>query len=334
MRTGVSTRALMLTLLMLLAAAFVFGLAAGSSIHGPVDSLRALFGDGPETLVTVVREVRLPRLIACIAVGAGLACAGVLLQGVTRNVLADPFLMGTSAGASVAVVAIRLTLPDSALAALLTPIAAFAGALAAVLIAIAVARLKGRMDVVSLLLAGMVVTALCSASISFMAYLLDPFRLRDTTMFLTGGMWISTWAETLIGLLIVCGGFAGALLLSRELNSLAAGVETARALGVSTGRLMSRAVLLAAMMSGAAVALGGLISFVGLLVPHTLRLAAGRHHGRLLPAAFLGGAAFLLFMDTLARILLAPMEIPVGVLTSLCGAPLFLFLLMRRDTLS
>ena len=320
---------------LLLAAAMIFGMVYGPTEVGWSEARRWLVGDEtlPRYIHSVFWDVRLPRVLGAAIVGSSLSLAGILLQGVTRNPLADPFLVGTSAGASVAVVGVGLVVGASGwLAAWIVPLAAFFGALISVLIVISIAGFRGRISVVTILLAGLVMTAFCSALVSFILHRFDPDNLKIATLWLMGGVSIAdnnilvaTGGLTVIGVVL-------AMVQARDLNALALGAGAAEGMGVRIRKLLVVTVLLVALLTGAAVALAGLVGFVGLLVPHVLRLIFGADHARLIPAGVIGGATFVVVADTVARSLTAPSELPLGVLTALCGAPLFLLLLLKDPT--
>jgi len=312
---------------LLLGAALLWSLLAGSVALTPATVLDALLGrEVPELAATVVRQVRLPRALLAALVGASLAASGGAFQGVLRNPLADPYLLGVSGGAALAAVLVQALGVSSPVA---LPLAAFVGALTALLLVAGLAG-AGRASRHTLILTGGMVGSLCAALLLFLLWTIPADPLRAAVFWLSG-----TLAELPPGwmvppaLLALC---AFALLWWRAdwLDLLAQGEEAAADLGLAVGR--ARWLLLggAGALAGAAVALAGLVGFVGLVVPHAVRLLWGPAHRRLLPAAALLGAAFLVAADALARTLLAPAEIPVGVVTALLGAPLFLLLLRRE----
>lgn len=299
---------------------------AGSVAIAPGDVLAALLGSS-DVNGTIVRDLRLPRVIGAALVGGALAASGALLQGLLRNPLADPFVTGTSAGATLAaIVAIAL-----GLAAPLVPLAAFAGALAAVVLVWRLARLGGPTTVLTVLLAGIVLTSFAGAVATFVLVSSDrlSLRLRSVLGWLQGGVSVVDAQELAVAAVVVAVGLLGALALARQVDAFAFGEETAATLGVDTDRT-TRAVLGAtALLAGAAVALAGLVGFVGLVVPHALRFFVGATHRVLVPASFLGGAVALVLADLGARTLISPAELPVGAITGLIGAPFFLALLVR-----
>ena len=319
-----------LTLLALgLLAAGVFGLGMGPSPIGPGEVWRALLA--PEALdpvADIVRGIRLPRILLAALVGASLACAGVIFQGLLRNPLADPFILGVSGGAALGAIAMLSLGSALGLGYAAVP-AAFAGGLLSLLLLFFVAGRGSRVSPTSLLLTGVVFNAFASAAIVFLASMSDMLEGSRIFVWLIGNLSAARLdaAPWLVLFLVV--GLSCALLSARGLNALALGEETAEQLGVSTE--FQRRVLLVAgsLMVGAAVSISGLIGFVGLIIPHALRLVLGPDHRLLVPASALGGAAFLVVCDTLARTLLGGRELPVGAITALLGGPVFLFLLRR-----
>ena len=316
--------------LALLAVALVVSAAAGIFVGAvgiaPLDVIGALFGSA-DTNGTIIRELRLPRVLGAVLVGGALGVAGALLQGLLRNPLADPFVTGTSAGATLAaVVAIAL-----GAGAPLVPLAAFAGALAAVTLVWRLARLGGPTTVLTVLLAGVVLTSFAGAAVTFVLVSSDrlALRLRSVLGWLQGGVSVISWSELAVAAAIVALGVVGALSLGHRVDAYAFGEETAATLGVDPQRTTRAVLATTALLSGAAVALAGLVGFVGLVVPHALRFVIGARHAGLVPASFLGGALVLVLADLGARTVIAPGELPVGAITGIVGAPFFLALLAR-----
>jgi iron complex transport system permease protein len=317
-----------------LAAALVASMVAatlvGSVPIAPADVLSALLGSN-DTSGTIVRELRLPRVLGAALVGGALASAGALLQGLLRNPLADPFVTGTSAGATLAAI-VALALGATAP---LVPLAAFVGALAAVLVVWRLARLGGRTTVLTVLLGGIVLTSFAGAVATFVLISSDrlALHLRSVLAWLQGGLSVIDSGELVVAGLVVSLGLAAALVLAHRVDAYAFGEETAATLGVDPERTTRLVLAATALLSGAAVALAGLVGFVGLVVPHALRLRIGASHRRLVPASFLGGAVALVLADLGARTIVAPAELPVGAITGLVGAPFFLVLLVRSRRL-
>ncbi len=276
----------------------------------------------------VLWNIRLPRVLLGALSGAALAVSGALLQGVFRNPLADPGLIGVSSGAALGAVAVIVS-GLAPLGLFTLPFAAFVSGAATTLLVYRLSRRHGRTDVATLLLVGLALNAVAGAATGLLTYLADDAALRSIVFWTMGGLGGALW-ETLLA---ATPGIALALLLAprlgRALNLFALGEVEARHLGVKVEQVKRAAVLLAALATGASVALVGPIGFIGLIVPHMVRLAAGPDHRLLLPAAALGGASLLILADLVARTVAAPAEAPVGLITALAGGPFFLALILR-----
>lgn len=319
-------RALLVILLLALVglASLVVALAAGSLPVSAGDLGAALLGDRSTVAAEVVRELRLPRALAAFACGGLLALAGALMQVLLRNPLADPYVLGISGGASVgALCAMLFGLPL-----LLVNGGAFAGALAATLLVFGLARGDGSWTQTRLLLTGVIVAAGCGAAVALILSVAPENQLRGMLFWLMGDLSHAVTFWPALALLAL--GLAAALPFSRDLNLLARGDLTARTLGVPVARLRGGVYVLAALATATAVTTTGSVGFVGLIVPHLVRLAIGNDQRVLLPAAALAGGALLTLADTLARTVVAPQQLPVGVLTALIGVPAFLYLLTRN----
>ena len=283
---------------------------------------------------TIVLQLRMPGVIGAGLVGAALSIAGVLFQGMLRNPLADPYLIGTSSGAALGA-AIAFILPYDTLYGLyfpLTPILAFVGAILSVLFVYAIARVGSQTPVVTLLLAGVVINAVLVA-IQTLILTISPhaqFTLESLFSWLAGGVSVTTWLPVVIVGGFVLVGFVLAWLLSDALDAFGLGEEGAAHLGLHVERYKLFIIMVGSLLTAAAVSISGLIGFVGLVVPHTMRLLFGPRHRLLLPASALAGAIFLILADLLARTVIAPTTLPVGVFTALVGAPFFLFLLRNN----
>ncbi len=305
-----------------------WGLAAGPLPLSPSEVLAVLFGgDASATASAVVWKIRLPRVLLAALVGGALGSAGGGFQAVLRNPLADPYILGVSGGAALGAVAALALGSDSSLS---LPVAAFAGALGALSAVYAVARAH-RGSPHTLLLAGVMVGSFCSALLLFLLWLTPADPVRSAIFWLAGNL--SSADPALLPWGWAFGGIAFLLLWwqAPALDLFTQGEEAASDLGLSVGRSRLLVFAAAGALTAAAVSMAGLVGFVGLVVPHTVRLLWGPSHRRLLPASALLGAAFLVAADGVARYALAPAEMPVGVVTALVGAPFFLYLLRRRE---
>jgi iron complex transport system permease protein len=278
----------------------------------------------------IVVGIRLPRALLAALVGAGLATAGALLQALLQNPLADPYVLGISGGAALGGVAALALGSGLWLGAAAVPVVAFAGALGASLLLYAIAAAGGRAPAHSLLLTGVVFNAFASSAIVFATSAADLARVAGVFLWLIGSIRLVEPALLGAVALLLTVGLAIGLRFAYALNLIAQGDETAAHLGVDVASVRRWVLAGTALMIGASVSVSGLIGFVGLIVPHLLRLAFGSDHRLLVPGSALGGAAFLVVADTLARVVLAPTELPVGALTALVGGPLFLVLLRRE----
>ena len=306
-------------------ASLAFALAVGSVAIDAGTIVRAFTGGSPETDVAIVRELRLPRALAAFAVGGLLALAGALMQVLLRNPLADPYVLGISGGAAVGALGAMLV----GAAALVTP-AALAGALLSTLLVFVLARAgadRAPWTASRLLLTGVVVAAGWGALIALLLTLAPDAQVKGMLFWLIGDLGGATLATPALVTLVVT--VIGALAFARDLNVLARGEEVAAALGVAIGRTTLLLCVLAALATAAAVTTAGSVGFVGLVVPHALRLVIGNDQRTLLPACALAGGALLVLADTLARSIAAPVQLPVGVITALVGVPVFLALLVR-----
>jgi len=285
---------------------------------------------------TIIFQIRLPRVIGGALVGAALATAGVLFQGLLRNPMADPYIIGTSAGAALgATVAMMLPINLAFLGFGLVPVAAFCSALATVILVYNLARVGGKTPIISMLLAGFVVSAFLFAIMAFLMSIGDRLNLdiHSVYSFLFGHISVTSWRQIVVIGPLVIGGIIFARFFAFHLNAFSLGEEGAAYLGIAVERDKILILALGSLLTAAAVSISGLVGFVGLVVPHAMRLSFGPDHRLLLPASALAGAAFLVITDLLARTLIAPVEIPVGVITAVVGAPFFIYLLRhtRRE---
>ena len=297
----------------------------GAALIGPVSiDLREIRTD--EVVASIFYDIRVPRALLAALVGAGLACAGAAIQGLFRNPLADPALIGVSGGAALfAGMAIVLGVP--ALSALGVPLSAFVGGMLTTLLVLYIGRVGGTIS--HMLLAGIAINAVAIAGIGLMSYVATDAELRTMTFWALGSFNGASWTGVGLALLIPV---ATVLLTlqSRGLNALTLGDLQAAHLGVSVARLRGYVIILTALVVGISVAIAGVIAFVGLIIPHLIRLSVSSSHYVVLPGSALAGALLLVLADTLARMAAAPLEIPVGILTALIGGPFFVVLIVKQ----
>jgi iron complex transport system permease protein len=328
--TGGRFAAVLLALSALLLVALAAGLGVGPSGAAPGRVIDALLNpDRGDALSDIVWQIRWPRLLLAALVGASLSVSGVIFQALLRNPLADPFILGVSGGAALGGIAMMALGAAFGFGYDAVPPAAFVGALAATLLLYIVAGVHGRVSATQLLLTGVVFNAFASAAIVFLASLAGLVEGSRIFLWLIGNLSAARQDAIWIVAFFLASGLLCSIGLSRSLNLLALGDEPAQQLGVSI-EWHKRVLLLAtSLMVGAAVSISGLIGFVGLIIPHLLRLSFGPDHRLLVPSAALAGAAFLVVCDTIARTMLGGRELPVGAITALVGGPLFLVLLRR-----
>lgn len=328
---------LLLALLITAAAAVSIG-AVPLSLREVGHVFLELFGISSGTQVDPIKRdillnMRLPRVALAGAVGAALATAGAAFQGLFRNPMADSYVIGVSSGAALgAVAAILLGLPVAWGGIGAVPLFAFAGGALTLLLVYRMARVGSEVPVMPLLLAGIAVSAFLSALISLLTYFADE-RLHQVVFWIMGGLGGATWAKVRMMVPYALLGFGCVYFYHRELNAMLFGEETAHHLGIDIEKVKKVLLGGSSLMVAAAVSTSGIIGFVGLVVPHFIRLLIGPDHRRLLPASALLGAALLMVTDTLGRTIIAPRELPVGIITALLGAPLFIYLLRRRKKL-
>jgi iron complex transport system permease protein len=313
--------------------------AAGSATTTWTDVYRVLahhlLGLAPRpgpTLDRIVWRLRLPRAVLACIVGGGLSIIGVAMQTLVRNPLAEPYILGISSGASAGASLFYLGfLPPLISKTLTMPVAAFAGGLLSISIVYLVARTGTRVSVTRLLLAGVAMSALMASVTSFVTFSSpEPDKLRAVLFWLLGSLSGARWELLPIPALITAIGLGVMMVLARPLDAMLVGEEPAQSLGMPVEALKKGLIVLAALVTGTLVAVSGAIGFVGLIVPHVVRLLVGVPHRRLVPLSFVAGAVFLCWADLAARTLLPGQELPVGILTALCGVPFFLVLLRRR----
>lgn len=321
-------------LLVLLVIALVVSMGMGATKIGVRDVLWSLLDwhRSGSTNYVILLEIRLPRVLASALVGAALSVAGLLFQGLFRNPMADPYVIGSSGGAAIGAGLGLFLLPRFTFLGFgATATMAFVGSLAAMALVYSLARIGGRVPVVTLLLAGFAVSTMLSYCTYFLVVLDDNFGLRTRVLasWLTGVIAVPRWSQLEVTAVMLGCGLIFCFPLARRLNTLALGDDYARQVGVHVEQTHLAIIITGSLMTAAAVSLGGVISFVGLVVPHMARLLLGPSHTRLLPVTAIAGSIFLVLADTLARTMLAPSEIPVGLLTAFTGGPFFLYLLRR-----
>jgi iron complex transport system permease protein len=278
---------------------------------------------------TIVLRVRLPRVLLAMVVGGGLSVAGVLFQGTLRNPLADPYIIGVSSGASLgATLGLLYLIPRGLAGFSALPAFAFVGALGATAVVARLGSRRGRLEPTSLILAGVAIGAFLTAIVSLLMVLRIQ-NLQDVYLWLMGSLSGRGWKHFFTALPYVLLGTAAALWLARDLNVYLLGEEVAHSLGLDVQKLQRLVLLIGSLVAAACVAVSGVIGFVGLMVPHALRLIMGGEHNRLIVHSFWVGGLFLLLADTLARTAFSPMEIPVGIITAFVGGPFFIFLMKR-----
>lgn len=325
------------TVLPLVVAAAVAALLLAPIVGSTPISLARAFDRGIPWADNVDAQIffvaRLPRVLAAGLVGGALAASGVVLQALLRNPLATPFTLGVSAGAALgAMLAIAAGLDMGALGVSSVPLASFAGSMVATALVYALARSQSRgLSTNVLLLAGVTLNSFFSALILFVQYLSDFTQTFRTVRWLMGDLDVGGYAPIVAALPLIVAALASFAVLARSLNLLSLGADAAAARGVDVVRAERLAFLSASLATGAAVSLAGPIGFIGIVVPHIVRLLVGADHRLVLPASLFGGAAFLIVCDLVARTALAPLELPVGVVTAMIGGPFFLWQLVRHS---
>ncbi len=342
-RRSIYSLVVMLVLATLLVAAAAISASVGAANISLSRVVSALFSHGAGSVAEtrdqlILLSIRLPRVVLASLVGALLAAAGTVMQGLFRNPLADPGLVGVSAGAGLAAASIIVAgdkfLPNAVTnSPFLLPVAAFLGALVTTSLLYRIATWRSRTSIATMLLAGLALGALASAGTGLLVFLADDRQLRDITFWMLGSIAGATWPKILaiapfLVFVLICSAFIG-----RGLDLLVLGEAEAFHMGIAVERLKRLLIVMVACAAGAAVSVSGVIGFVGIIVPHLLRLVIGPGHRLLLPASACCGAILLLCADTFARTIAAPAELPIGIVTAIIGAPLFLALLLRRRSL-
>lgn len=327
---------MIILLIIVLLCAIAFG-AVHIQLPDMFSAIQHFFqGKGPANIYEgVFIQLRLPRVLLCAITGAILAVSGVLMQGLFRNPIVEPGLVGTSSGAALGASIIFVMAPQfspalkSFAGPLLLPVAAFFGALLATYVVYSLAKNAKRVSIMSLLLIGIAINAVCLSSTGFMSYIARDPQARSITFWNLGTFSGASWQQVFIVGTVATIIFIAALRYSKQLNALLLGEEEAAYLGVDPDKLKRRIMLLNTAMVSVATAFVGVIAFMGLIVPHVLRLLIGSDNKRLLPASMILGATLLTLADMCARLVLAPAEVPIGIITSLVGAPIFIILLKR-----
>jgi iron complex transport system permease protein len=321
--TRISASRLLLFVAFLALASLTLAICIGSGKTGVQDLISLLQGEADPTARDVLLRLRLPRALAAFGTGASLALAGVLMQVLLRNPLADPYILGTSGGAAVA----ALTAMIAGASALLVDLSAFAGALGSTLLVFLIARQRGNWTPGRLLLTGVVIAAGWGAMISLILATSPEANLRGILFWLMGDFAFA--GNPAPSLVAAAGALAVCLGLARSLNVLATGDYQATLLGLRVRPVRVAIYLISALLTAVAVTTAGTVGFIGLVVPHLIRLISGADHRALLPSAALAGGSLLVIADTIARTAVAPRQLPVGAITAVIGVPLFLFLLGR-----
>lgn len=327
-------------LLILLVFSMVLGVAIGPVTISPETVadivLHRLFGwsaagDWSTSRELIVMQIRLPRVLIGAVVGAGLAVSGVAFQALVRNALAEPYLLGISSGASLGAASVILLGAFSAFGIWALSGGAFLGALAAVLTVYAIAQRRGQITPLRLILSGVAMGGVFSAGTSFLIMTAENAEAsREVVGWMLGSLVGSRWDLVWLPLAVVLAGVVFLYAHARALNAISVGEDTAMTLGVDVPRFRIQVIVVASLVTGVVVAVSGAIGFVGLMLPHIVRILLGADHRRVVPAAALLGASFLIWVDIGARMLMAPVEVPIGIITALLGAPFFIILMRSR----
>ena len=333
------TKAILLGVLLAVCSCF-FAICLGATCYSPRAVLQVIFsklsmpnilGEPSPLELRMIWQMRLPRTLLGFVVGGGLAVCGVCMQALVRNKLADPFVLGVSSGASATASLFMVFGVFSFLGRYALTLSAFLGALASIIFVYSIGRVRGRINIMHLLLGGVAVAMIMDAITSYIGIAApNAFAMYNVSFWLSGSLAGAKWAY--LGLpsvvIAVCAGYL--LLQYRGLNALSMGDETAQSLGVQVNRIQKELVLIASLLAGVTISVSGSIGFVGMIVPHLCRGLVGADHRRLLPLSLLSGGILVVWADVAARLVAAPEEIPVGILTALVGAPFFLVILKGK----
>lgn len=276
----------------------------------------------------IILQIRLPRILLAVVVGACLSGSGCIMQGLFRNPMADPFILGISSGAAVGA-AMAIVMECVFRSVYYIPLFAFIGSSITIFTVYTIARTQGGMSVETLLLSGIAISTFLSAVLSFLIYISEKW-LHSLYFWLLGGFGTASWNYVLLIFPFAVCGLIGSFLFSRDLNAMLLGEETANHLGVEVDTIKKILVLLTSLMTAAAVSVSGIIGFVGLIIPHMVRIFTGPDHRILLPISTIVGGIFMIWADNVARTVIAPAELPVGIVTAFFGAPFFIYLLRKK----
>lgn len=327
---------LILAILPVLGLGMAFGsvsLPLGFTLKTLMGAITGSLSSETDRMAEIVLQIRLPRTLAAFIVGAGLSIIGVAMQALVRNPLAEPYVLGVSGGASAGASLFYMGLIPTFIAARIDmPLAAFLGALTAITLVYVVARSSGRLSVSRLLLAGVALAAFMAAISAFVTLASpDANKTRAVLFWLMGSFNGVTWAELPIAVFVTVVGGLILFGLARPLDALLSGEESALSLGVRVEGLKKLLIILSALVTGVLVSISGAIGFVGLIIPHSVRSVLGISHRWVIPGAFLAGGLFMVLADTLSQLVLPGQQLPVGIVTALCGVPFFLMILRRTD---
>ena len=286
-----------------------------------------------ESQITIILKIRLPRIILAALVGMALATVGASFQGIFKNPMADPYIIGISSGAALGAAIAIVTNLSFILGSLATSLMAFLTGLLSIFVVYNLARDGNRVPIHNLLLAGVALSAFMSAMMSLLM-VINSKEMSQIVFWLLGSFSLSNWSQVLVATPIILSGIVGLIFFARELNLMIFGENTAQHLGVNTEQTKIIILIIGTLTVATAVSISGKIGFVGLIVPHTIRLLVGPNHKILLPVSAIAGGIFMVLTDTIARSLLNGTEIPVGIITALCGAPFFIYLLKKRKMIS
>ncbi len=327
-----------IAMLLIISVSFIMAMSVGTAgatwmdtFHIIANKLFGLYdGQTKEVMVKIIWDLRFPRALLAIAVGGGLAIAGAAMQAITQNVLAEPYILGVSSGASAMVTGVYFFAASLVYVGYVIPAFAFAGAMLSMMMVYKIG-MNGRNNS-RLVLAGMTVTVILNAVSQFFISMMDNnSAIRSVTMWMMGSLAGARWNNVLIPCLGSFIGFVYLLTNARAYNAMSLGDETAISLGVDARKVKKRTIIAVSFLTGIIVSAAGLVGFVGFIIPHIIRSLVGSDHRKTLPMCFVGGGIFLLWMDILARTIMAPQELAIGIFTAFCGGPFFAWLLYRNN---